>query len=356
MEQYWIWLHAVDGMTPKRFYELIERFHDPRAVWDHAHEAAAMLPGKAGAALVAARSEQAFYQLFAMLDRLNIHAVSRLSDHYPGALTTIYDPPPVLFVLGSLALADDRMIAVVGSRRASRDGKRAATEISEGLAREGVTIVSGMARGIDTAAHQGALNVGGRTIAVLGSGVDVTYPPENDVLQAAILQSGGTVLSEYAPGTPPYATNFPARNRIISALSQGVLMVEGRKNSGAMITLNFAGDQGKDAFAVPGSIYSPLSEGPNQLIFDGVQPVRDAYDILEYYHWTERPSEQPGSQPEVPLDPDEAKLVEPLRIEALSFDELAAQTGFNSARLNSLLTILELRGIIKQLPGRVYRA
>ncbi len=356
MEQYWIWLSSVEGMTPKRFYPLIEYYGDARAVWDDVREAARMLPEKTAHALIAARDERTFYQLFARLDTLGITAVSRVGEHYPARLTEIYDPPPVLYALGDLDFARERAIGVVGSRRASRDGKRAATEVCEGLAREGVSVVSGMARGIDTAAHQGALSGAGHTVAVLGSGLDVIYPPENDKLQREILSAGGAVLSEYVPGTPPYATNFPARNRIISGLSRGVLMVEGRKNSGAMITMNFALDQSRDVFAVPGSIYSPLAEGPNQLLYDGAQMVRDAYDILESYHWASKPSEQAKAREKELLGEDESKIVEKLRIEALSFDELALETGFNSAKLNSLLTILELRGIIKQLPGRLYRA
>ena len=355
MTQYWIWLSAVPGMTPTRFYALIERFGDARAMWDHVGEAARMLPEKQGAQLLAARDERAFYALFSRLERLDIRSITRLQDEYPGGLTGIYDPPPTLYALGRADLRAQRAFGVVGSRRASRDGKRAAFEISKGLAREGVTVISGMARGVDTAAHQGALQGEGTTIAVLGSGLDVIYPPENNALYRQILESGGAIISEYLPGTPPYATNFPARNRIISGLSQGVLMVEGRKNSGAMITMTLAGEQGRDAFAVPGSIYAPLSEGPNQLIFDGAQPVRDAYDILEFYRWGIRPGEKAAKAQLPPLEPDEAKLVGLLQIEALSFDELVVETGFNSGKLNSLLTILALRGIIKQLPGRIYR-
>ncbi|MEG2859115.1 MAG: DNA-processing protein DprA [Clostridia bacterium] len=356
MEQYWIWLSAALGAAPKRFYQLIERFGDARAVWDNSADAAQMLPDKQAESLREARTTQNFYALFATLEKLNMCAVTRLSGHYPSALTTIYDPPATLFVRGGLGLSDEKMLGVVGSRRASQDGRRAAEEISRDLAQAGVTIVSGLARGADSCAHKGALDAKGKTIAVLGCGADVVYPPENDKLLARMLENDGSVVSEYPPGTPPYATNFPARNRIISGLSRGVLLIEGKKNSGAMITVNFALEQSREVFAVPGSIYSLLSEAPNQLIFDGALPVRGAWDILENLGWGQRPGEKDDPAPMEALDEDEQKIVEPLKIEALSFDELVNLTGFNPAKLNSHLTILELRGIIRQSSGRMYRA
>ena len=356
MEQYYIWMASVEGMTPKRFEHLLTHFNDARCVWERVEEAARLLPDKVGAALRAARSQRFFYALFDRIARMDCQVITRLSDYYPPLLDTIYDPPPLLYVRGPLLLARKRQIAVVGSRRASRDGRRAAREFACGLAQEGVCVISGLARGVDTCAHLGALDGGGPTIAVLGCGADVIYPPENGDLLARILASGGTVISEYPPGTPPYASNFPARNRIISGLSAGVLMVEGAKNSGAMITVSQAAEQGRDVFAVPGSIYAPLSAGPNQLILDGAVPVLSHWDILEHYHWAQRGSLPAPHKEEPQLDEDEKKLLDGLKIEEKSFDELAILTGFNSGKLNSLLTMLELRGIIKKSPGRMYRA
>ena len=172
-----------------------------------------------------------------------------------------------------------------------------------------------------------------------------------------ILDSGGAVISEYPPGTPPHAGNFPQRNRIIAGLTRGTLLVEGAKKSGAMITVNDALEQGRDVFAVPGGIYSPQSATPNRMIVDGATPVISPWEVLEYYRWGSRPeanTEDPHRQ--VQLDPDEASLVEPLREQALSFDELAAATGFSAAKLNSHLTMLELRGIIEKAPGGLYRS
>ena len=362
MDQYWIWLSSVEGIGPKRFYQLLSLYEDARSVWDALGGVLTppdmkVLGPQTLEKLRAARDAQYFYRLFDRLDKLGIRAVTRLSDDYPGALTAAYDPPPTLFVRGECPLNGDRMFAIVGSRRCTRDGQRGAREIAQGLAEHGVTIVSGMARGIDTHAHEGALSGRGRTVAVLGCGVDVVYPPENEGLMAQILDSGGAVISEYIPGTQPLPRNFPARNRIISGLSQGTLLVEGAKKSGAMITVNCALEQGRDVFAVPGSIYSPLSATPNRMIVDGATPVISPWEILEYYRWGERP-ERSDENPhkEVPLTEEEERLVTPLREQELSFEELIQITGFSAQKINSYLTMLELRGIIVKVPGGMYRA
>ncbi len=362
MEQYWIWLSSVEGIGPKRFYQLLALYEDARSVWDAL--GGVLTPPDMQAIgpaalknLRAARDERCFYQLFDRLERGGIRAVTRLSADYPAALTAIYDPPPTLYVRGEGPLNDDWMIAVVGSRRCTRDGQRAAREFARGLAENGVTVVSGMARGIDSCAHRGALEGRGRTVAVLGCGVDVVYPPENDGLMAEIIDSGGAVISEFVPGTPPNAGNFPARNRIISGMSAGTLLVEGAKASGAMITVGLALEQGRDVFAIPGGIYSPLSDAPNHMIQEGATPALTHWDILEYYRWARRPGASEGKKPRpAELDAEEAALVEPLRNEALSFDELAAITGLPAAKLNSHLTMLELRGIIEKVPGGLYRS
>ena len=356
MEQYWIWLSSVEGIGVKRFYQLLSLYEDARAVWDNVGPEMAFLGERALTNLKNARTERYLYRLFVDLEKKGVAVVTRLSGGYPSRLTTIFDPPPTLYVRGAADLNEKRALSIVGSRHCSRDGRRAATEIAQALAREGVVIISGMARGIDTAAHQGALEAAGRTVAVLGSGVDVVYPPENGPLLEKILETGGSVVSEYVPGTRPLAQHFPARNRIISAMSDGLLLVEAAKGSGAMLTVDFALEQGRDVFAVPGSIYSPLSAEPNRLISEGAAPALGPWEILEHFRWAEKPGSADVSKREIALEADEMALVEPLRIEEMSFDELAARTGFHSAKLNSLLTMLELRGIIKQAPGRIYRA
>jgi len=363
MEEYWIWLSSVEGIGAKRFYKLLSLYEDARNVWDALGGPLVPpdIPAAVGKAafgkLRAARNEDYFLRLFDRLEKGGIRAVTRLSDDYPPALTGIYDPPPTLYVRGDGALSAERMIAVVGSRKCTRDGQRTAREFAMGLAQNGVTVVSGMARGVDSWAHRGALDGHGPTVAVLGCGVDVVYPPENGDLAAEILNSGGAIISEYVPGTPPVPGNFPARNRIVSGLCEGTLIVEGAKASGAMITVNLALDQGREVFAVPGSIYSPLSAAPNQMILDGAVPVLSPWDILEHCRWAQRPAG--GAARPVPkrdLDPEEEAIVAPLRNEALSFEELAQITGLSAAKLNSHLTMLELRGIIDKAPGGLYRA
>ncbi len=358
MEQYWIWLSSVEGIGPKRFYQLISIYEDARAVWDNAGDEGMRFLGPAVLKkLKEARDERYFYSLFARLEQLGMRAVTRLSDGYPAALSGIYDPPATLYVLGDCPLGGERNFAIVGSRRCTRDGKRAAREFAETLAREGVTVVSGMANGVDTAAHEGALIGFGRTIALLGCGADVIYPPENEELYHRILDGGGAVVSEYVPGTKPLPGHFPARNRIISGLSRGVLIVEGAEKSGAMITVNTATDQNRDVFAVPGSIYSPLSAAPNRLILEGAIPALSGWDILEHYRWAERAdSFRAAPRPKLELDPEDDQIVRPLLEQELSFDELANLVDFPIAKLNSHLTMLELRGIIVKVPGGMYRA
>ena len=204
------------------------------------------------------------------------------SKYYPVKLKNISSPPKELFCLGNLELLNCKSIAVIGSRNYSGYGERAAKEFSYNLAKEDVCIVSGMARGIDSFAHEAALDAKGKTVAVLGSGLDVIYPRENKILYENIIKNNGLIISEYPLGTKPSRQNFPARNRIISGLSDGVLVIEARKNSGTNITVDFALDQGKDVFVIPGNIYSNTSDGTNFLIKEGAIPVTSYKDIINY--------------------------------------------------------------------------
>ena len=358
MEQYWVWLSSVEGIGPARFYQLIGAYGDPRNVWDNAGDVGMKFLGTATLRkLKDARSERYFYELFNRIEKCGMRTVTRESAGYPQRLQHIYDPPPVLYVLGECDLNAERSFAIVGSRRCTRDGQRAAREMAETLAREDVTIVSGMAYGIDAAAHEGALIGMGRTIAVLGCGADVIYPRQHEELYHRILDNGGAAVSEFTPGTEPRPGNFPSRNRIISGMSEGVLIVEGAERSGAMITVNLAADQNRDVFAVPGSIYSPLSAAPNRLIVEGAMPTLSGWDILEHYRWAARPdARQSMPHNKIDLSPEDKQIVKPLTEQELSFDELANLVDFPIAKLNSHLTMLELRGIIVKAPGGLYRA
>ena len=214
--------------------------------------------------------------------KYKIIKINNSSRFYPYKLKNISCPPKELYCLGNLNLLNCKSIAIIGSRNYSNYGKRAAKEFSYNLAKEGICIISGMARGIDSFAHEAAVNAKGKTIAVLGSGLDVIYPKENKTLYEDIIRNNGLIISEFPLGTPPIKQNFPARNRIISGLSDGVLVIEARKNSGTNITVDFALEQGRDVFVIPGNIYSKTCDGTNFLIKEGAIPVTDYKDIIEY--------------------------------------------------------------------------
>lgn len=357
MEQYWIWLSAVEGVGPKKFDQLIERFGSARAVWDAAPDADLRFLGSAASRnLRKARDERVFYQIFAQMENTGQRAITKLSKDYPERLNNIFDPPPTLYVIGEANLNPRRAIGVVGSRRCTSDGQRAARDFSETLASEGVAVISGLARGTDTSAHKGAIAGGGVTIAAMGSGADVIYPPENDKLAKKIIETGGALVTEYPPGTQPLAGNFPARNRIISGMSDGVLLVEGAQASGALITVNFAIEHGREVFAVPGSIYSPLSATPNKLICEGAIPAVSAYDIIKAMKWERAQKAVKRAEKRLQLDGEEARVAEPLFEQSLTISELENITGMKVDALKSHLTMLLLRGIIVEQPGGRYRA
>lgn len=271
---------------------------------------------------------------------------------YPDILRNIHNPPIVLYIKGRLLPSDKNSIAIVGSRNASPYGLSTAQWLGEQLAEAGLTIVSGMARGIDSAAHSGALKAdGGRTMAVLGSGIDVIYPPENKTLYKKIAENGA-VISELPLGTPPNAWNFPARNRIISGLSMGTVVVEASQRSGSLITASVAIEQGREVFAVPGSIKSSTSKGTNQLIKDGAKLVEDLEDILE-----ELPVElEKKSKEKIQYQANEAenKIIKCLKEKEMIPEEIIDKTGLKPEEINSLLLLLELKGIVKRVSGNYY--
>ena len=270
-------------------------------------------------------------------------------DEYPEMLKYIPDPPLVLYVRGSIPKAN--AVAIVGSRKASGYGIETAFKIASELALSDLVIVSGMARGIDTAAHSGALDEGGKTVAVLGCGVDIVYPPENSNLMERIIKSGA-VISEYPPGIPPSTFNFPARNRIISGISLGTLVVEAGLKSGSLITANFALEQGRDVYAVPGNINNYNSFGTNRLIKDGAKIVLNAEDIMDELSFGTVPFERKKRGKvkirTTGLGERGRRIISALRIEDLYDEELSEKTQINLMDLHEILLDLELRGIIKK--------
>lgn len=289
--------------------------------------------------------------------KLGVHVITPADEEYPKALLQIHDPPLALYVLGKLEPEDKHSIGVVGSRRATHYGRESAERLSYQLAQAGFVIISGLARGIDTAAHQGALKGKGRTVAVLGGALDCMYPSENRALAVEISEHGA-VLSEFPLGKKPDKTTFPMRNRIISGLSMGVLVVEAGKESGALITANQALEQGRSVFAVPGRIDFPASRGTHQLIKDGARLVESVEDILQEFEYLIAPgmktTQGAASAETLPaLSSDEENVVRILEDGETDVDMMIRSTGINAATMSSLLLSLEMKRIVRMLPGRV---
>jgi DNA processing protein len=277
---------------------------------------------------------------------------------YPTRLRMIADPPPVLYVKGEISGRDDRAVAIVGSRSASHYGRRVARDLAHGLASLGLTVVSGMARGIDGMAHESALSSGGRTIAVLGSGVESAYPPEHDKLYQRICESGA-VVSELPMGTRPLAFHFPARNRLISGLSLGVVVVEATEKSGSLITASMAVEQGREVFAVPGEVGASRSRGTHRLIRQGAKLVETVDDIIEEI--APQLLNRGAAQPPAPIlpqgaSPEARQIFALLQEGSLPVDELIEKSGSSAARVLETLLELELQGCVRSLPGKRYAA
>ena len=286
------------------------------------------------------------------LQKYKIKALTCDSSAYPSRLKEIYDYPPILYVRGELLGEEECCLAVVGTRRASVYGRQVTEEIVNDLARNGITIVSGLARGIDSIAHRTALEAGARTMAVFASGLDIVYPAENAKLARQIIEHGA-LISEYPLGTKPKADNFPRRNRIMSGLSLGVLVIEAGDSSGALITANQALEQNREVFAVPGSILSPSSRGTNSLIQEGAKLVRNYIDILEELNLTVM-AQQLEMKELMPADETESLLLRQLSREPTHIDDICRKSGLSAASVGSVLTMMELKGMIKQVGGMNY--
>ncbi|SHH27730.1 DNA processing protein [Caloranaerobacter azorensis DSM 13643] len=282
--------------------------------------------------------------------------ITIFDDDYPKHLKSIYNPPKVIYIKGSLESKDEVSIAIVGARKATAYGKWAAEKFAKELASLGITIVSGLAYGIDTKAHEGALIAEGRTIAVLGNGIDLIYPKTNKALFEKI-QNNGAIITEYPLGVQPLPYNFPMRNRIISGLSLGVLVVEASKKSGSLITAQMALEQGREVFAIPGNINSVYSKGTNLLIKDGAKLVMDINDIIEEITLLKNriKTKRIKEVSHLNLGKDEIKIVECIKEYPKHCDEISFQTGLGIKEVNSILTILELKGIVRQLPGKTFQ-
>jgi DNA processing protein len=357
----WLALTRIKGLGCISFKKLASHFADPtQSLSATAAELSAIegIDRKAVDGLLAFTQWDEVEQEVQRAEEAGVKIIPFGSGIYPARLRSIVDPPPCLYVKGEIRREDDKAVAVIGTRSASHYGRRVARDLCRGLASLGFTVISGMARGIDGVAHDEALNAGGRTIAVLGSGVDRAYPPEHRKLYDRISENGA-VISELPLGAPPLAFNFPARNRLISGLSAGVVVVEATEKSGSLITAAIALEQGREVFAVPGEVGSSRSRGGHRLIRQGAKLVENVDDILEEIapQLVAR-DRQPAALRTLPVDaqPETHKIFDLLQERSLHIDEVIEASGFSASRVSQILLELELQGFLKQLPGNRYSA
>ena len=376
-------LQMVPGVGSARIKILLEYFGSAKKAW-HADSAEllgkGLLNDKVLSGFLLCRAKTNINKMAEEWYNKKIEILSIYDKEYPSLLKNIKNPPYILFYKGD-CLNFEKTIAIVGSRKASEYGKNATKLLASQLAEAGVCVVSGAARGIDTASHEGALKTG-TTIAVLGCGVDISYPPENKKLLECIAEKGA-IVSEYAPGTPPFSTNFTIRNRIISGLSRGVVVVEAGKKSGSLITADFALESGRDVFAIPGNIFSQISQGTNNLIKMGAKLIDNVGEILEEYDW-DMPSKEKKEnifenknfnnevfthnnreiidfdeskneiEEKLDLDEEEKKVYNILNNNPVSIEEIVLKTGLALGKISYILLQLNIRGIATELNDRSY--
>jgi len=353
---YWVALNLVKGIGAVRFKQLLEFFGSAEIAWLAPQSAwsSAGIPQRVVNNFSLVKQQVDLERVLEKITAANVRVITWLDNDYPRRLKEIDQSPPVLFIRGTINVEDDWAVAVVGTRRVTPYGRQVADEIGRFLAQNGVTVVSGLARGVDAIAHQAALQAGGRTFAVLGSGVDVIYPPEHRKLAAEIIRQGA-LISDYPVGTQPDGINFPPRNRIISGLSLATVVVEAGEKSGALITAEFAVDQGRDVFAVPGSILAAQSQGTNRLIEQGARPLLKMSEILETLKLEQIPEKQQTRKLN-PMSMEEQRLLEQLSSEPVHIDQLCELTGLPITNVSATLTMMELKGFVTQVGGMNYVA
>ncbi|MFC1989078.1 DNA-processing protein DprA [Chloroflexota bacterium] len=352
--KYWVGFSLIPGIGHVRFTQLERCFGNLKDAW-HATPAELKSSGLDNSAVRSITSWRPKVSLDAEMEKLERYGVQALTWHdpnYPTRLKEIYDYPSVLYIRGSLLPEDEWCLAVVGTRRATVYGRQVTEEIVTDLAKSKITIVSGLARGIDSVAHHSALEAGGRSLAVFACGLDTVYPAENATLARRIMQQGA-LISEYPLGTKPRAENFPRRNRIMSGLSLGVLVVEAGETSGAVITANMALEQNREVFAIPGSILSPSSRGTNHLIQEGAKLVRDYTDILEELNLM-AVARQIEMKEIIPASDTEALLLKQLGAEPIHIDKVCRSSGLPVSEVSSTLAMMELKGLVKQMGAMNY--
>jgi len=354
--KYWVGFSLIPGIGRVRLSQLKEHFGNLRDAWKapEGELRQAGLDSRSIETLLLLCPKIALGAEMEKLERYKVKALTCEDPRYPPKLKEIYDYPPLLYIRGNLMpRQDEPCLAVVGTRRPSIYGRQVAEEITTDLARSKITVISGLARGIDSIAHRAALGVGGKTIAVLASGLDIIYPAENARLAQAIMEQGALV-SEHPLGIKPRAESFPLRNRIMSGLSLGVLVVEARERSGALITAFQALEQNREVFAIPGSILSPTSRGTNHIIQEGAKLVRNCTDIIEELNLSVAAPQQLEIKEFLPVNNVESAVLKQLTSEPKHIDKICRHSGLTMPEVSSTLAILELKGIVKQAGSMNY--
>lgn len=354
----WLGLHLISGLGSVLFRRLVGRFGSPERVFRAGASEIAEVQGvsKSMARRIAGRQFNVDPAIeLDNVERIGARILCYRDDDYPALLREIPSPPMVLYLKGEQIPEEVLLFAVVGSRSPTHYGLQSAERLSAGLAARGAWVVSGLARGIDAAAHWGALLAGGATVAVLGTGIDTVYPRENESLAHRIVRNG-CLVSEFPLGSPPEPRNFPIRNRIISGLSRGVVVVEAARRSGSLITASAALEQGRDVFAVPGSISSFASAGTHQLIKQGAKLVEHAEDVLEEYGWpgAGHSLRRPENMQSVDLSGFESTVYKVLGAYPLHIDDIVRSTGIDAGTVTGILLSLELQGLTRQHPGKMF--
>lgn len=353
---YWVALNRVKGIGAVRLRSLLDHFGDAQAAWEAqpgALAAAGLTPILIDS-LVEVRQQLDLARLAEELDKHHIQVLTWQDENYPRRLSEIDQSPPILYVRGELQTDDEWAVAVVGTRRISRYGRQVAEELGAFLAHHGITVVSGLARGVDAVAHQAALNAGGRTLAVMAHGLDTVYPNDHRGLAEGIMQQGA-LISDYGVGVPPDSLNFPPRNRIISGLSIATVVVEAGQTSGALITADFAVEQGREVFMVPGNIYAPSSKGTNRYIQQGAQPLLHFDELLQVLDLTQI-TQHKTARVVLPENSTEALLFGLLGHEPLHINEIGALAEMPIHQVSSTLALMELKGLVRQVGGMSYVA
>jgi len=355
-KKYWIGFNLVRGIGAVRFQQILAYFGDLSVAWQAPIEAirSTGLPEKAVKNFLQLRQEIDLDRYYESILEKEVTVLTLMDDGYPQLLKEIDQSPPVIYVRGELTPADEFSVAIVGTRRVTAYGQQITRDTSVFLAGHGLTVVSGLARGVDGLAHQQALQAGGRTIAVLGSGVDVIYPPEHRTLADAIIENGA-IISDYPLGTQPEGINFPPRNRIMSGLALATVVIEAGERSGALITAEFAVEQGREVFAVPGNVLSPASKGTNQLIQKGAYAMVSPQEILDVLDLSQVDAIKTARQV-LPADSTEAKILQVMDYEPIHIDDICNEVDLAIEKVSAALTMMELKGIVQHVGGMRYTA